>query len=249
MKHINDIVCLIPARGGSKGLPRKNILDLAGKPLIAHSIDAALATPSIKRVFVSTDDEEIAEVAKDYGAEVPFLRPGSLARDNTTDYPVFEHFVGFMDEEGITGDAIVHLRPTCPIRKPEVLESAIQVFSDSIEANYTSLRSVSVPKETPYKMWKMNGDKLEPLLDVPGVPEPFNEPRQSLPNIFWQNGYVDVYRSDVIRELKSCSGPKIRGFVVSDRIFDIDYLGSLIAAEEHLQNKTSDTLDQFEHPG
>ena len=87
MERNSEVICLIPARGGSKGLPRKNILDLAGKPLIAHSIDVALATPSIKRVFVSTDDEEIAETAREYGAEVPFLRPSDLASDLTPDYP------------------------------------------------------------------------------------------------------------------------------------------------------------------
>ena len=199
---------LIQHEAAQKGYLERNILDLAGKPLIAHSIDVALATPSIKRVFVSTDDEEIAETARNYGAEVPFLRPLELALDITTDFPVFDHFVGYLDKEGLSCDAIVHLRPTCPLRKADVLELAIQTFLEAIELQYTSLRSVSVPKETPYKMWRLDEDRLEPLLTVPGVAEPFNEPRQTLPQILWQNGYVDIYRADVIRELKSCGGSK-----------------------------------------
>ena len=111
-----------------------------------------------------------------YGAEVPFLRPLELALDITTDFPVFDHFVGYLDKEGLSCDAIVHLRPTCPLRKADVLELAIQTFLEAIELQYTSLRSVSVPKETPYKMWRLDEDRLEPLLTVPGVAEPFNEP-------------------------------------------------------------------------
>src|SRR5919201_6543515 len=109
------ILALIPARGGSKGIPRKNILNFAGYPLIAWSIAAAKQASCITRVIVSTDDEEIASVARKYGAETPFLRPSEFAQDNTTDLPVFQHALQWLDEhEGYQPEIVIQLRPTSP---------------------------------------------------------------------------------------------------------------------------------------
>src|SRR5512145_2909368 len=108
-----DILALIPARGGSKSIPRKNIRDFAGHPLIAYSIAAGLQAKLVTRTIVSTDDEEIAAVARQYGAETPFLRPAEFAQDNTTDFPVFTHALAwFAEHEGYHPDIIVQLRPT-----------------------------------------------------------------------------------------------------------------------------------------
>src|SRR5512140_3943973 len=114
---MTDTLAIIPARGGSKGIPRKNIRDVAGYPLIAYSIAAGLQARTVTRVIVSTDDEEIAAVAREWGAETPFLRPAEFAQDKTTDLPVFEHALKWLEEvEGYHPDVIVQLRPTSPIR-------------------------------------------------------------------------------------------------------------------------------------
>ncbi len=114
---MTEILALIPARGGSKGIPHKNIRSFAGYPLIAWSIAAGLQANSVSRVLVSTDDEEIASVARDYGADAPFLRPSELAQDRTTDLPVFEHALKWLEDiEGYKPDIVIQLRPTSPIR-------------------------------------------------------------------------------------------------------------------------------------
>ncbi len=114
---MTEILALIPARGGSKGIPRKNIRSFAGYPLIAWSIAAAKQSELVTRVIVSTDDEEIAAVARECGAETPFLRPAEFAQDNTTDLPVFEHALQWLEEnEGYQPEIVVQLRPTSPIR-------------------------------------------------------------------------------------------------------------------------------------
>src|SRR5512135_3102926 len=113
---MTDILAIIPARGGSKGIPRKNIRDFAGYPLLAWSIAAGLRASSVSRVIVSTDDQEIAAVGRQYGAETPFLRPAQLAQDDTTDLPVFEQALASLAGEGYKPDVVVQLRPTSPIR-------------------------------------------------------------------------------------------------------------------------------------
>ncbi|HEY5903570.1 MAG TPA: acylneuraminate cytidylyltransferase family protein, partial [Anaerolineales bacterium] len=114
---MSQVLAVIPARGGSKGIPRKNIRLFSGWPLLAWSIAAAQQAETVSRVIVSTDDEEIAAVGREYGAETPFLRPAEFARDDTTDLPVFEHALRWLDEhEGYRPEVVVQLRPTSPIR-------------------------------------------------------------------------------------------------------------------------------------
>jgi CMP-N,N'-diacetyllegionaminic acid synthase len=144
-----EVLALIPARGGSKGIPRKNLRLLAGKPLITHSIDHALAAKTITRTIVSTDDMEIAEVARSAGAEVPFMRPHELARDDSPDLEVFAHaLVSVGENEGYRPELVVHLRPTYPIRRPERVDEAVRALAADPSAD--SLRSVSWPEQTPY---------------------------------------------------------------------------------------------------
>src|SRR5262249_23521143 len=115
-----EVLALVPARGGSKGLTRKNVLPLAGKPLVAHTIATALQAATITRTVVSTEDDEIAAVAREYGAEVPFMRPVELAGDESLDLEVFEHALSWLArEQGYEPELVVHLRPTCPVRRVE----------------------------------------------------------------------------------------------------------------------------------
>jgi N-acylneuraminate cytidylyltransferase len=192
-----DVLAIIPARGGSKGIPRKNIRSFAGHPLIAYSIEAGLQASTVTRVIVSTDDEEIAAVARQYGADVPFLRPAEHAQDQTLDLPVFQHALDWLQEhENYCPQVVVQLRPTSPIRPPTLVDEAVSLLLAHPEAG--SVRGVVPSGQNPYKMWRIEGGRMLPLLDVPGVLEPYNAPRQSLPSVFWQTGHIDAIRPAVI---------------------------------------------------
>ena len=225
------VLGLIPARGGSKSLPRKNIRLLAGQPLIAHSIDAAKACRTIDRVLVSTDDAEIAEVARRHGAEVPFLRPAEYAEDDTPDLPVFRHTLEWFDEhEGWRPEIIVQLRPTSPLRDPADIDRAIEILDARPDAD--SVRSVAEPLENPYKMWHVDDQQwLAPL--VPSdLDEPFNMPRQRLPTTYWQTGAIDASRYRTIMDGGSMTGTRIAPLLVEPLgAVDIDTEASLDLVE------------------
>lgn len=216
-----EVLAVIPARGGSKGIPRKNIRSFAGHPLIAWSIAAAKQSQLVTRVIVSTDDVEIAEVAVREGAEVPFLRPAELAQDSSLDYPLFEHLLGWLKEnEDYTPDLVIQLRPTSPIRPVDMVNNAVQLMLDHPEAHST--RGVIPSGQNPYKMWRIDSEnRMQPLLQVPGVEEPFNSPRQELPQTYWQTGHIDVIRTSTITGLKSLSGSVILPYHV-DPSFTVD---------------------------
>jgi YrbI family 3-deoxy-D-manno-octulosonate 8-phosphate phosphatase len=221
------VLGLIPARGGSKSLPRKNVRLLAGRPLIVHSIEAARASRTIDRVVVSTDDEEIAETARRHGAEVPFLRPVRLAEDDTPDLPVFRHALEWFDEhEGWQPELIVQLRPTSPLRRPEDIDRAVEMLDDRPKAD--SVRSVAEPLENPYKMWSVTADQwLAPIL-TSDLREAFNLPRQLLPAVYWQTGAIDATRRRTIMDLRSMTGERIAPLIVDTLgAVDIDTDASL----------------------
>src|SRR5512142_436123 len=133
---MTEILALIPARGGSKGIPRKNIRNFAGYPLIAWSIAAAKQSELVTRVIVSTDDEEIATVAREWGAETPFLRPLELAQDKTTDLPVFEHALEWLEKnDRYHPEIMIQLRPTSPIRPRGMLDHAVQILLENQDAD------------------------------------------------------------------------------------------------------------------
>jgi YrbI family 3-deoxy-D-manno-octulosonate 8-phosphate phosphatase len=227
-----QILALIPARGGSKSIPHKNIRPLAGVPLISYSIAAALQSESITRTIVSTDDEEIARIARQFGAETPFLRPVEFAQDNTLDYPVFTHALGWLKEhESYQPDILVQLRPTSPIRPPECVDQAIQILLDHPEAD--SVRGVIPSGQNPFKMWQITPQgNMTPLLSVSGIPEPFNAPRQSLPPTFWQTGHIDAIRLSTITQKGSLSGNVIYPLEIDPRYaVDIDTLRDWQRAE------------------
>lgn len=218
-----EVLVIIPARGGSKGIPRKNIREFAGYPLIAYSIAAGRQSKLVSRVVVSTDDSEIADVAKTYGAEVPFMRPPSLAQDDTLDLPVFEHALQWLEEnEGYTPDLVVQLRPTSPLRPVDLVDRAIRLMLDHPEAD--SLRGIVPAGQNPHKMWRIDAEgKMIPLLTVEGIEEPYNAPRQALPPVYWQTGHIDVIRPETILEEHSMSGDVILPLVINSSFtVDID---------------------------
>ena len=224
IKNRPEVLAIIPARGGSKTIPKKNIRPLAGHPLIAYSLAAGHASRQVTRVIVSTDDEEIAEVARSYGGEVPFLRPVNLAQDETPDLPVFQHALNWLAEkEGYSPEALVQLRPTSPIRPPEFVDHGITVLLESQGTD--SVRSVIPSAQNPYKMWRLNSvtGRLEALLGLENVPEPYNAPRQLLPVTYWQTGHVDVVRTTTILENHSVTGEIILPLILDPRYaIDID---------------------------
>ena len=217
------VLAIVPARGGSKGIPRKNLREVAGHPLIAYSIAVALRSREIDRVIVSTDDREIADVARSYGADVPFLRPAELATDETPDLPVFQHALGWLEhEQRYRPDLVVHLRPTSPLRRAIDVDRAIVLLRDRPDAD--AVRGVCEPFQNPYKMWRLaDAGFLQPLLDLPVVPEPYNQPRQSLPAVYWQTASIDVTRSTTILDGGSMTGGRILPLVLpEDSWVDID---------------------------
>ena len=223
---MTEILALIPARGGSKGIPRKNIRSFAGYPLIAWSIAAAKQASCVTRTLVSTDDEEIASVARELGAETPFLRPSELAQDQTTDLPVFEHALEWLKEqEGYQPEIVIQLRPTSPIRPKDCVDRAVKILLEHEEAD--SVRGVVPAGQNPYKMWRFAGEDrpLTPLLQVEGIAEPYNAPRQSLPPVYWQTGHIDAIRVSTILHKKSLTGDVIYPLVIDPRYtVDIDNL-------------------------
>ncbi len=205
-KKKSNVLALIPARGGSKGIPRKNIYRIAGKPLIAWTIETARASKLIDRVIVSTDDAEIAKIARQYGAETPFMRPKKFAQDDTPDLPVFQHALLWLKKhEKYTPDLVVQLWATSPYRKAKHVDEAIRLRLRAGKRT-DSVRSVTFPSQTPFKMWRRDkGTHLRPILDK-SFPktyesgEPHSLPRQLLPEVLVQTGYVSVIWPEIIRK-------------------------------------------------
>ena len=224
VKH--EVLAIIPARGGSKGIPRKNIRNFAGYPLIAYSIAAGLQSELVTRVIVSTDDEEIACVAREFGAKTPFLRPAELAQDQSTDLPLFEQALQWLREnEGYVPDAVVQLRPTSPIRPVSLVDDAVRMLLDTPDAD--CVRGVVSAGQNPYKMWQIDPDsgRMSPLLKVEGIAEPYNAPRQALPAAYWQTGHIDAIRTRTILEKHSLTGDVILPLIIDSRYtVDIDTL-------------------------
>ena len=233
-----EVLGLVLARGGSKSVPRKNIFLVLGKPLLAYTIQAALAARSITRLVVTTNDPEIADIARRLGAEVPFLRPPELAEDETPDYPVVRHALEWLEaKDGYRPDLIAQLRPTSPLRTSLQLDEAVALLRAHPDAD--SVRGVCRPQQNPHKMWRMASDGLlHPLLAVPGVPEPFNAPRQTLPVVWWQNGYIDIFWRRTVFEQRSLTGVKVLGYVIDEpEHIDIDSLHDIRVLELILRDR------------
>ena len=202
---------IIPARGGSKGVPRKNIRLLCGKPLIQYTAEAALASSRLSRVILSTEDEEIAEVGRRCGLEVPFLRPAELARDETPTLPVVQHAVRWIEAEGNRYDVICLLQPTNPLRGADDIDDCIQLLEASgADAVITVL---PVPAEfNPH--WVYLPDEAGLLRLSTGEADPLPR-RQALPAAFHREGSVYVTRRNVLMEENSLYGSRLRGHLMS----------------------------------
>ena len=238
-----EILAIIPARGGSKGVPRKNIKPLGGHPLIAYSIAAGLNSSQVNRVIVSTDDPEIADTARNYGADVPFLRPAEIAQDDTQDLPVFQHAMDWFNEnEGYQPDLVVQLRPTSPFRSLTLVDEAINLLLDNPDA--TSVRGVVPSKQNPYKMWRVGDDgMMQPILESE-FSEPFNMPRQKLPPTYWQTGHIDVIRRETILGGSMC-GDKVFAYMI-DPVLSIDLDNQL--DWERAEGRIKNLRGQITHP-
>lgn len=214
------VLALIPARGGSKSVPRKNILPLAGHPLIAYSIAAGRASQRTERVVVSTDDEEIAEIAASYGAEVPFLRPRDLAQDDTLDLPVVEHALEWLEKHSdYRPQIVVQLRPTSPLRPVRLVDQGIEALLGNPAAD--SARAVIPSNQNPFKMWRSDQEGWIVPLVRNDFHEPYNMPRQLLPQTYWQTGHLDVIRIETIRGRRSLTGERVWPIFV-DPVWAVD---------------------------
>lgn len=181
-------VALITARGGSKGLPRKNVLPLCGKPLIAWTIEAAIGSQNIECIYVSTEDEEIASISKEYGAKV-ISRPASLAEDSTSSEAVIEHAIKYLSNKGVAVINICLLQPTSPLRNSGEIDEAFELYSD---VNAKCVISVFEPKHTPAKAYKLNvNGSISGLLHDDA---PYRR-RQDLPVTFQPNGAIYLFSS------------------------------------------------------
>ena len=227
------IVGLIPARGGSKGIPRKNIKLLNGKPLIWYTIQASLNSKFIDRTIVSTDDAEIAKISKDCGAEVPFLRPASLAKDDVLDFPVIEHSIQFLLNNVSRPKIIVYLRPTMPFRDSTEIDKVINLLLK--KENVDGVQTTRPVPYSPYWMKKVNrnGD-LEPY-DEHIIP--FSKSRrQDLPKVVMCDGYVDAVRSDAILSQNKFPPDKTYSFFRDDKPYiDIDNMNDWNYCEYHMK--------------
>lgn len=221
-----EIVSIIPARSGSKGIRDKNLQEVGGKTLLEWSILASLQTKGIDRTFVSTDSEEYAKQAIQAGAEVPFLRPKELATDTSSDYEFILHAIRELANVDKRPDLLVHLRPTTPFRDPMVIEAAIEEFRSSTN-NYSALRSVHEMSESAYKTFEIdNKDYLVQVFTKERDIEKSNKARQAFPSTYSPNGYVDVISSDFIESEGKIHGDRVKAFI-TERVVEVDDLYDL----------------------
>jgi CMP-N-acetylneuraminic acid synthetase len=215
------ILCLILARGGSVRIPKKNIKKLGKYPLIYYTIQAAKKSKYINRIIVSTDDKEIAGVARKYGAEVPFYRPKEISKADSTELEAFEHALNWLKEnEGYVPDLIVKLFPTNPFRSAGSIDKAVELMLANPEVD--SVRSVMLCSEHPYKMWVIKDERLRSFVPLDQKPkEAHTLSYQVLPKVYIQNAAIDVTKPSNIWEKKSVTGTEIIPFVM-DEIESID---------------------------
>jgi len=232
-----EILTLIPARAGSKGLPGKNIKELNGKPLIAYTIEAALSSKYLKKenILCSTDSEKIANVAKKYGAKVPFLRPAKYATDKATSISVAIHALNWMKKyQGKNYDYLLLLQPTSPLRKEKHIDEVIELMKNKRK---DSIISITEPDIMPYNMKKIDGNGE--LVDF--IEENNYKRRQDMPEIYGVNGAIYLTRTDIILNKKNFYGEHCVGYLMDkkhsidvDELFDIKLANFLILENNNL---------------
>ena len=214
---MNDLLVVIPARSGSKAVADKNIRMFRDKPLIAHTIDYALLSVPPDQVFVSTDSESYATIAKKFGATVPELRPAELSRDNSRDFEFMFHAMELFDR--ICSNHYNYfclLRPTSPNRPSELIEQAYRLLTQVPDAS--SVRSVMRVGEHPYRCWTLDGETIQPFVRT--IDEPGNIPRQELPTIYFQSGHIEMVSRETLLG-GSVSGLSVLPLLI-DNLWDCD---------------------------
>jgi CMP-N,N'-diacetyllegionaminic acid synthase len=239
-KNNLKIVSIVPARSGSKGLPDKNIKDLGGYPLLAWSVRASSKSMYIESTYISTDSNEYAEIGVRHGAIAPYIRPGYLSSDSSTDYDFVSHFLNYLKSNESLPDLLVHLRPTTPFRDPNLIDKAIEDAIRNSE-KITALRSVHEMAETAYKSFEFrSGEFLVRTFTKSEELDSANAARQTLPPTYQANGYVDVLFPNKILESKKLHGNQVLGFRTPS-VIEID------TAEEFKLCQASLTIDETYH--
>ena len=229
------IISLIPARSGSKGIPNKNIKLLNNEPLIAYSIKTSLNSSFINETIVTTDSQEIADIAMSYGASVPFLRPSDISQDKSLDIEFVNHYIKWIKKtNNKIPDIIVQLRPTYPIRDNDFLDYCIQTFVNNYE-KYDSLRTVIEFDKSPFKMYTIEDNFNDNILEKnlrPVIPpseymfiqDPQNMCRQDLPKTYLHNGCIDIFKTSILKE-NTISGNNVYPIIMNkNENYDIDTL-------------------------
>jgi CMP-N,N'-diacetyllegionaminic acid synthase len=227
-----NVLGVVPARGGSKGIPQKNLAMLAGRPLLAYTADAARMSRRLARCIVSTDDEGIAEAARALGLEVPFLRPSELARDDTPMLPVLQHAAREIARGGLAIDAVVLLQPTSPLRRTMHIDAAIDLLESSEADSVVSV--VEVPHQfSPVSVMRLEDGRLRPFVDGPFVGR-----RQDKPPLFARNGPAVLAVRKWVLDAGSLYGHDCRPLVMSAaESIDVDGPDDLALAEFMLSKR------------
>ena len=228
------VLGIIPARGGSKGIPRKNIRPLGGKPLIQYTIESALAAKKLTDLIISTDDREIANFGESLGVNVPFFRPSDLSNDNSPTLPVVVHALEFLVRHGKNYDAICLLQPTNPLRAPELIDECIEKFKFS---DADTLISVS---EVPHRYnphWVYFEGKNGILRISTGEPSPLPR-RQDLPPAYHRDGSIYITKTTTILQEKRLYGKKTIKYLIDSRdSITIDSIEDWYLAEKEIQRR------------
>lgn len=240
----NEVVALIPARGGSKGVPRKNIRNLNGYPLISYTIAACQISAKISRIIVSTDDKEIADISKRFGAEVPFIRPAELASDVSGDIEFVMHAIEWLQEnEKKVPEYLVHMRPTTPLRDPALIDEAIDRIK--MTKNSTSLRSAHPAPESPLK-WFVEGDDNTFIPFVNGITnDEANNGRAGFEKVYIPDGYVDILKPECIVNTGLLHGQKMLSYI-SPFCTEVDTEYEFGMLEYEVMKKGSEIYDYLE---
>jgi len=230
---------LIPARGGSKSIPLKNIKPLLGKPLIAYTIEEALKSEYIDKIIVSTDDIQIAKISKEYGAEVPFIRPKELATDTSPTLPVIQHALKYLESEDYIPDFVVLLQPTSPLREVKHIDEAIKKILDTDADTVITLTESNIH---PFWMRKLEGDKVYPFIETCNN----SLRRQDLPPVYKLNGAVVVSKREVIVSGKNWQEQDIRAIIIAPIYsIDIDTPLDFYIAEKLMELKAKDSFNSM----
>ena len=228
------VLGVVPARGGSKGIPGKNIAPVLGRPLLAYTADAVAGSRLLTRCIVSTDSPEIADVARTLGLDVPFMRPAELAQDNTPTLPVLQHAVRWLEERGERFDAVMILQPTNPLRRAADIDGAIEFLANSDADSVISF--VDAGEKHPARMKFIDTDGF--VIDPPFAEMFEGQPRQQLPKIYLREGSIYLTRMDVLMNGNSLKGSRCKAWIVpEERAVNIDTPFNLFLVEQILRSE------------